>query len=520
MLVDSAGFAPAAFSYFDEAFGKGFLRTKRAAAALRALLINKLSLLFMLFICLLYNNYCAYMSKDNTRAYSRIFERVIGEIRPGPDEAGATVQSINMLMARLKKIVPPDVELRVAGSVARGTNLKGNADIDIFMLFNPSYSREDVTRKGLLYGKRIVDKSAGESFEVKYAEHAYTRLYMKNIGLKADLVPAYKISNAEELATSVDRTPLHTEFINSRMSSRQKDHVRLLKFLLRNHGIYGAEVKVGGFSGYLCELLILQFGDFPAVLKAFSEAKLPLVLEPGSGKISNDQSVSKKFNSRFVVIDPVDPDRNVAAGVSEESLARLVLIARQFIENPDVKLIYGTGFDAEKVRGYMADFLNRTGTELYLIAAKVPDKSEDVIWPQLRKVSVMITEYLRRFGVEVWIATSWKQGKTGLIMFVVQKKSVKARILKGPDIFMGKACGQFIKKHRKAEGFIIRDTVLYAIEKNKPGDHLSIFREVASGRPVNRHKEISLKGSRLYVNSVPKQYAENAYIELEKEISI
>lgn len=460
------------------------------------------------------------MSKDKTGAYSRILERVISEIKPGPDEANATVQSINMLMARLKKIVPPDVELKVAGSVARGTNLKGNADIDIFMLFNPSYSREDVTRKGLLYGRKIADRRAGESFEVKYAEHAYTRLYMKNIGLKVDLVPAYRISDAEELATSVDRTPLHTEFINSRMSSRQKDHVRLLKFLLRNHGIYGAEVKVGGFSGYLCELLVLQFGDFPAVLKALSEAKLPLVLEPKNGNITSDQPVSKKFNSRFVVIDPVDPGRNVAAGVSEESLARLVLIARQFIEKPDVRLIYGTGFDAEKVRGHIADFLKRTGTELYLIAAGVPDKSEDIIWPQLRKVSVMVAEYLRRFGVEVWIVTSWKQEKTGLIMFIVQKKSVKARMLKGPDIFMGRACGQFIKKHGNAEGFMVRDTVLYAIERNTPGDHLSIFREVASGRPVGRHKEISLKGSRLYANSVPRQYAENAYIELEKKICI
>ena len=29
-------------------------------------------------------------------------------------------------------------------------------------------------------------------------------------------------------------------------------------------GVYGAEIKVGGFSGYLCELLVMKYGGFHA----------------------------------------------------------------------------------------------------------------------------------------------------------------------------------------------------------------------------------------------------------------
>jgi len=48
---------------------------------------------------------------------------------------------------------------------------------------------------------------------LKYAEHPYTRIHLNDVGINVDLVPAYKIANAEELGTTVDRSPLHTEFL-------------------------------------------------------------------------------------------------------------------------------------------------------------------------------------------------------------------------------------------------------------------------------------------------------------------
>ena len=42
---------------------------------------------------------------------------------------------------------------------------------------------------------------------------------------------------------------------------------------MKGVGVYGAEIRVGGFSGYLCELLTLSFGSFTDILKAVSDWK-------------------------------------------------------------------------------------------------------------------------------------------------------------------------------------------------------------------------------------------------------
>jgi tRNA nucleotidyltransferase (CCA-adding enzyme) len=44
-------------------------------------------------------------------------------------------------------------------------------------------------------------------------------------------------------------------------------------------GVYGAEIKVGGFSGYLCELLILHHNSFLDTVKAFARYKHRTVID-------------------------------------------------------------------------------------------------------------------------------------------------------------------------------------------------------------------------------------------------
>ena len=44
--------------------------------------------------------------------------------------------------------------------------------------------------------------------------------------------------------------------------------VLLLKQFLKGVGVYGSELKVGGLSGYLSELLVIRYGSFPKVLRA------------------------------------------------------------------------------------------------------------------------------------------------------------------------------------------------------------------------------------------------------------
>ena len=103
---------------------------------------------------------------------------VLKDIKPTKEELEQSVYHINLLMERLKKVIPKDVEARVVGSVVRGTQLRGDSDIDIFLLFNRAKPRDYITKKGLEYAKE--DRKGGkvERYEIKYAEHPYVRVYL------------------------------------------------------------------------------------------------------------------------------------------------------------------------------------------------------------------------------------------------------------------------------------------------------------------------------------------------------
>ncbi len=448
-----------------------------------------------------------------------VFKRVLPEIIPTKNEVRQTVSNVNWLMERLRKIVPPYVELRVTGSISKSTNLKGDSDIDLFLLFPQNTKRSELIKLGLSYGKKVIGKSKSDKYEIKYAEHPYVQLFIKSRGIKVDVVPALKIDNIERLATSVDRTPLHTEFINSNLTDKQRNDVRLLKYFLKAHNIYGAEVKTSGFSGYLCELLIYYFGSLESLLKSASSFQLPVVLDTKKGH-SNDKELAERFSSEFVVVDPVDPERNVAAGASIDSLSRFVIAARRFIEKPDIKEFYGGGFSSTKVGGLVNNFIKEMSMRSFLLVLNVPNKSEDVIWPQLRRESEILADYISRFGFKVYLIVPWISSTKGFLLFIAPDEKIGARLLKGPDAFRRYAAENFLRSHKNALGLTIKDGSLHAIEPNKYKTLEAVLRSVIKGNKISKRKEINLKGAKLFVDKIPKEYAEGAYTELMGRLSV
>ncbi len=448
-----------------------------------------------------------------------VFDRVLPDIRPTEEETRQTISNVNWVMERLRNIVPGNVEIRVTGSVSKDTNLRGNSDIDLFMLFPRDTPRDKLVKLGLSYGRRAMARGSGDTYSIKYAEHPYVQLLVKSRNIEVDIVPALKIDSIEELATSVDRTPLHTEFINSRLTDRQRDDVRLLKYFLMAHNAYGAEVKTGGFSGYLCELLIHYFGSLEKLLESAASFRLPVTVAPGKGH-SNDRKLEKRFNHAFVVVDPVDRNRNVAAGASIESLIRFVLAARRFVGNPNVREFQGRKFSSERVHRQVNKLITDTGLRSFLVVMRVPDKSEDTIWPQLRRESGIITGHAARFGFGMHITAQWISNGKGFMLFLAPDERIKARMLKGPDAFMRTASDNFIRSHKGAFGFTIKGSTLYALETNAHDTMNDVMRSIIKGNYISRRKGINLRGARLFVNNIPKEYASDAYFEIMKKLSL
>ena len=169
----------------------------------------------------------------------------------------------------------------------------------------------------------------------RYAEHPYLQVFHGDY--HADIVPAYKISSISEKGSAVDRSPLHTAFVNSRLDAKGKDGVRLLKRFMKNFGIYGAELRVEGFSGYLCELLIARYGSLLSLMEAAAGWR-EMVIDIES---HHKEGHRKMFpNAPLVVIDPVDPGRNVAAVVAQTSLSRFIFECRRFLRAPSAKFFF------------------------------------------------------------------------------------------------------------------------------------------------------------------------------------
>ena len=189
-------------------------------------------------------------------------QTVLGKIVPPPEE----VASIQERADRLKSIVEEyiashgiEVEARFAGSFSKGTFLS-NPDLDLFLMFPDTVTEEDMKRIGLQAGEDILHGIR------MFSDHPYTRGNFE--GLDVDMVPCFRIDSTEHLKSAVDRTPFHTEFIMSHLDDAGKDQVRLLKKFMKGIGTYGAEQDARGFSGYLCELLVVRFGTFRGVLEA------------------------------------------------------------------------------------------------------------------------------------------------------------------------------------------------------------------------------------------------------------
>jgi len=109
------------------------------------------------------------------------------------------------------------------------------------------------------------------------------------------------------------------------LTTKMRDEVRILKTFLKSNGIYGAEIAKQGFSGYVSEVLILNFGSFENTIKSISSIKENQII----GK------TTKKFGTSIVIIDPIDSNRNLAAAISNENVGKFILVSRGFKENLD-----------------------------------------------------------------------------------------------------------------------------------------------------------------------------------------
>ncbi len=386
---------------------------------------------------------------DNIRT---IRNTVLARIKPSPEERNKLAE----LARRIAGYIQDEgVSCELVGSAARNTWISGEHDQDLFLMFPVTLSREELEVDGLRIAKSVANRA--DSYEIRYAEHPY--VHARFDGYRVDLVPCYRLESAEELKSSVDRTPFHNKYVLSKIGGLEDD-VLLLKRFMKCADVYGSELRVHGFSGYLCELLIIHYGSFLEALAFACDWRDGLTIEPGVSESYRDSNAGIAPGGVWeplCMIDPTDPNRNVAAALSLDQFYTFVDAARGFLAEPSIEWFFAEPtlpVDKSEITGAIA----ARGTDLLAIVFEIPDMVEDIVYPQLYKMEQSVHSMLaeHEFAVLGSAAAVLPAGMTTEnVVLLIELVSGELPALKkhiGPPVYMRNHAERFKAK------FVAKDT--------------------------------------------------------------
>ncbi|MCC7551523.1 MAG: CCA tRNA nucleotidyltransferase [Methanobacterium sp.] len=391
------------------------------------------------------------------------FKPILKDIEPSKEEeekvhnlADKLMEIIN-IAAQKEKITAEAVLL---GSVAKNTwissvdNGDNDLDIDIFIKFPLTTSPDNLKSLGLKLAKDCIEEADGV-YEERYASHPYLTGTIQ--GYQVDLVPCYDIQHSRELKSAVDRTLLHTQYVMGNLKTGQEKEVRLLKRFMQMVGTYGSEFKVGGFSGYLCELLVIYYGSFLEVLQgAWDEWK------PGIQIDLLDYGTADMFNEPLVVVDPTDGNRNVSAALTLQKMSEFVIAAGNFLKKPEKSYFYPKVIEYNQ-KDILEEFSQRETTSL-ILSFPAPNIPSDALHPQIRKTEKSLVKILETADFSVLGSDSWSnegdvdenignkedQVKRKEVVILLEMNTWSLPLYKkrnGPAIWDKGNTSKFLKKH-------------------------------------------------------------------------
>jgi len=315
--------------------------------------------------------------------------------------------------------------LEFGGSFAKGTWLSKDADIDIFVRFKKSASEDKFEKISKKIGFESLKKY---SPYVRYSEHPYVEAKIKDT--KINVVPFYDVKMGE-WKSAADRSPFHTKFMKKSLTPKMRNEVRILKTFLKSNKIYGAEIAKQGFSGYVSEVLILNFKSFENTIKSISEIKENQII----GK------TTKKFDTSIVIIDPIDSNRNLAAAISDENIGKFVLVSRALKEKP--RLVF---FQSKKSK-----ISKKYWNNVLVIKFDFKPRSPDVIWGQIKRATTSLSTQLELGGFTVLRSKAHSdQIKEAYLLFFLESTKISDTYTKnGPEFFRESSSKGFISKNLK-----------------------------------------------------------------------
>ncbi len=375
-----------------------------------------------------------------------VIKKVLKKIRPSVEEQRRVKELSKMIMKAGRKFSDIyGMKPMLCGSVAKNTWLLP-AELDLFLLFPENLPKKKLEEYGLKVAKDIIKEMKGK-YKISYSEHPYLTGVVKyrNSLYAIDIVPCYNIKGGiKKIKSAVDRTPYHVKYILKNL--KNPDEVRLLKKFCIARECYGADLKVQGFSGYLCELLVVKFGSFINVVRNATQWRAGVFLGKGEKSLEFERSA-------LILPDPVDKNRNVASALSIETFYRFVKSCKEFLKNPDESF-----FEKDAKKPYtISEIKNKIksrGTTWYAIRFKKPDVGDDILYSQMRKFlsrirSMANEEEFKIFRIDFYVGSKY------CVAVIEMETWMLPGLVKhvGPDVF-SKHAEEFLKHYKQYNVFL------------------------------------------------------------------
>lgn len=380
------------------------------------------------------------------QAIDDVTQEVLKEIRPTKAkraEMEALAKNLEQKVALACEEFGVKAVVRLEGSVAKDTWLREEPDVDVFMRMPSSIPRKELGKISLKIAKKA---TAGSEQIERFAEHPYLEAFVDDN--RVNIVPCYD-ANPSDWLSATDRTPFHTDYINKHLDRNLRDEVRLLKRFMKGISVYGAEIKVGGFSGYLCELLVLHFGSFVAVLQAFAQHTPRRVIDIENYYSQRERDLELLFSESLVIIDPVDKARNVASAVQPQKLHMFVGAAQAFLKTPSVLFFYPPKTKPLTPASAKAALDNR-GSAVVFLAFDGEKAVPDVLWGQLHRTRRALRKLLELNDFEVLRDDVWNAENSTFTVFVFELEQYVLPLVKrhlGPPLEREKESTDFLAKY-------------------------------------------------------------------------
>ncbi len=405
--------------------------------------------------------------------WKRLREKALDKLYPTEKEFQELNDTYNEISAFIESEY--GYETFFAGSAGRMTCVKGDRDIDVFVLFPEDISREKLEKEGLGIGKETFREFNGD-YQVEYAEHPYTKGEIQ--GFEVEIVPCIDTS-PEDIQSAVDRSPHHAEWVRENLTQEQKEDVVLLKGFLKAGDLYGSSLKVRGFSGYLCELLIAHYRSFKEVVENVSEWREETVIDPEN---HHEEEVPEKLEKKFsedslIVIDPVDSERNVASVLTSENYAKFIYRCWEFEKSPGLDFFEKEErsldkFELEREVEKRADFI--------VLEFEPVDEPDDIVYPQMRKAMRRMKSELEEHEFRIY-EKGFHVGEKIRVFFELDTELPEIQYQKGPKVYHGSEhVDQFTSKY---DHTFVRDERICAKVEREYTHAKKLLKDFLSGEP-------------------------------------